>query len=98
MQHGIFSKNFNLNDSNKNFRAIVKAIFPPVLIFLSEFSAHFRVGSEAYPATYAMGNCSFVGVKRPGRGVDTTPSSAEVKERVELYRYSPSGPSRPVLG
>jgi hypothetical protein len=26
-----------------------------------------------------------------------TPSSAEVKERVELYLYSPSGPSWPVL-
>jgi len=25
------------------------------------------------------------------------PSSVEVKERVELYLYSPSGPSRPVL-
>jgi hypothetical protein len=27
-----------------------------------------------------------------------TPSSAEVKERVELYLYSPSGPSLSVLG
>ena len=27
-----------------------------------------------------------------------TPSSAEVKERVELYLYSPSGPSWPVIG
>ena len=27
-----------------------------------------------------------------------TPSSAEVKERVELYLYSPSGPPWPVLG
>ena len=26
------------------------------------------------------------------------PSSAEVKERVELYLYSPSGPSWPILG
>jgi len=25
-------------------------------------------------------------------------SSAEVKERVELYRYSPSGPSWAILG
>jgi hypothetical protein len=34
-----------------------------------------------------------------GRGIDhTTPSSAEVKERVELYLYSPSGPSWPVIG
>jgi hypothetical protein len=42
---------------------------------------------------------SFPGVKRPGRDVDLPPSySAEVKERVELYLYSPSGPSWPVLG
>ena len=35
---------------------------------------------------------AFPGVKRPGRGVDHPPlSSAEVKERVELYLYSPSG-------
>jgi hypothetical protein len=41
----------------------------------------------------------FPGVKRKGRGVDhPPPSSAEVKERVELYLYSPSGPSWPVLG
>jgi hypothetical protein len=42
---------------------------------------------------------SFPGVRRPGRGVDHPPSSsARVKERVELYIYSPSGPSWPVLG
>jgi hypothetical protein len=41
----------------------------------------------------------FPGVKRPGRGVDHPPSSsATVKERVQLYLYSPSGPSWPVLG
>ena len=39
------------------------------------------------------------GVKRPGRSVKhPPPSSAEVNERVELYLYSPSGPSCPVLG
>ena len=38
-------------------------------------------------------------VKRTGRSVDhTTPSIAEVKERVELCIYSPSGPPQPVLG
>jgi len=42
---------------------------------------------------------SFPGVKRPGRGVDHPhPSRAEVKERVELYIYSASGPSWHVLG
>jgi len=53
----------------------------------------------AHPASYTMGTSSFPGVKKPGRGIDhTSPSSAEVKERVELYLYSPSGPSWPVLG
>ena len=42
---------------------------------------------------------SFPGVKRLGRGVDhPPPSSARVKERVELYLYSPSGLTWPVLG
>ena len=39
------------------------------------------------------------GVKRPGRGADPPPpSGTEVEGRVELYIYSPSGPSWPVLG
>jgi hypothetical protein len=33
----------------------------------------------------------FPGVKRPGRGV-------EVKERIEVYLYSPSGPSWLIIG
>ena len=38
---------------------------------------------------------SFPGVKRPERGANRPPpSSAEVEERIELYLYSPSGPSR----
>jgi len=37
-------------------------------------------------------------VKRPGRGVDhPTPSSAKIKERVQLHLYYPSGPSWPLL-
>jgi hypothetical protein len=40
-----------------------------------------------------------LGVNRPGRGIDhPLQSSAEVKERVELYPYSPSGPLWPVTG
>jgi len=40
-----------------------------------------------------MGTGSFLGVKRPGHGVDhPSASSAKVKERVEIYLYSPSGP------
>jgi hypothetical protein len=38
-------------------------------------------------------------VKRPGSGANHPhPSSAEVKERVELYVYSPCGPLWPVPG
>ena len=39
-----------------------------------------------------MGTGSFPVVKRPGRGFDhPPPSRAEVKEKVELYIYSPPG-------
>jgi hypothetical protein len=39
------------------------------------------------------------GAKRPGRDIDHPPlCSAEVKERVELNLYTPSGPSWPVTG
>jgi hypothetical protein len=59
-----------------------------------------QTGPEALPVSCTMGTGSlFQGVKRPERGVaHPTPSSVEVKERVELYLYSPSGPSWPVLG
>jgi len=39
------------------------------------------------------------GVEQLGSGVDhPPPSSTEVKERIELYLYSPSGPLWPVPG
>jgi len=51
---------------------------------------------ETHPASYTMGIGSFPGVKRPGRVVEhPTPFSAEVKERVEQYLYTPSRPSWP---
>jgi len=68
---------------------------------------NFGMISTHYNCTYililirysTMGNGSFPGVKRPGRGVDHPPPfSAEVTERVALYLYSPSGPSWPVIG
>jgi len=63
------------------------------------FSTPVQTGPGAQPASCTTGTGSFTRVKRPGRGVDHPPtSSAEVKERVELYLYSPYGPSWPVLG
>ena len=42
---------------------------------------------------------SFPGIKRPGVwSWPPTPFTAEVKERVELYIYPPSGPWEPLLG
>jgi hypothetical protein len=39
------------------------------------------------------------GDKAAGRGHDRSPPSrAEVKERLELYPYSPTGPAQSVLG
>ena len=58
----------------------------------------FHTGPGANPATYTMGTGSFQGEKRPGRGVDHSPSIAVVKGIVELYISSHSGPSWPVLG
>jgi hypothetical protein len=65
----------------------------------AKFSSPVQTGPGAHPASYTVGTVSFPGVKRPGRGVDHPPtSSAEVKERVELYYYSPYGPLWPVVG
>jgi hypothetical protein len=64
-----------------------------------QFSAPVQPDPGANPASYTTGTGSFPGVKRPGRGVDHQPQfSAEVKEGVQLYLYSPSRPSWPVVG
>jgi len=58
----------------------------------ARFSAKVQTGPGAHPAFCTMGTGSFPEVKRPGRGVEhPSPFSAEVKERVKLYFYSPSG-------
>jgi len=59
----------------------------------------FQTGPGAHPASYKIVLGIFSGAKRPGRGVNhPLPSNAEVKERVELYLFSSSGPSWPVIG
>jgi len=63
------------------------------------FSALVHTGPWAHPAFYVTGTRSFPGEKQLGHGIDhPSPSSAKVKERVELYVYSTTGPSLPVLG
>jgi hypothetical protein len=52
------------------------------------FCLHHRVQNGSGPHQWVPG-CSFPGVKRPGREADhSPPSSAEVKECVELYLHS----------
>jgi hypothetical protein len=60
------------------------------------FSLHrVRNGSGAHPASYPMGTRgSFPGVKAAGRETDhSSPTSAYVKECVNLYFHSPNTPS-----
>jgi len=65
----------------------------------ARISAPIQTAPGAHPASYTMGTGSFPGVKRSGDSVDhPPPSSTEVIERVELYLYSTSGPSWPVVG
>ena len=63
------------------------------------FSSPVQTSHATHPATYTMDSGSSPGLKRPMRGVDhPLPSSAEVKERVELYLYSLYELSWPVQG
>ena len=62
------------------------------------FSAPFRTGPGVHPVSCTMGT-AFLAEGYSGREMTlTTPSiCAEVKERTDLYLYSPSGPSWPLL-
>jgi hypothetical protein len=65
----------------------------PILVE-ERFSAPLRTDPEAHPHSSTVGSGSFPELERPGRAVDhPPPSSAVVKERTELYFYSPSEPS-----
>jgi len=61
-------------------------------------SAPIQTSPWAHSASNIMGTVSFPEVKQLGHGVNhQLSSSTKVKERAELYVYSPSGPSWPVL-
>jgi hypothetical protein len=66
----------------------------------TRFFAPVQTGTESHTASCTMGTWSFPGGKlRPGRDADPSlPSSVEVKNRIELYLYSPQGPLWPVKG
>jgi len=56
----------------------------------ARFSAPVQTAPGAHPASYTMGTGSLPGGKVARHGIDHPPlSSAKVKERVELYLYSP---------
>jgi hypothetical protein len=58
------------------------------------FSAAIQTDPGAHLSSFTMGTGSFPEVQQLELGVDHPPtSSVEVKERVELYLHSSSGPS-----
>ena len=65
----------------------------------ARFSPPVQTGPGAYPAHYTMATRSLPEVKWPRSGTDNpSPLRTEVKERIELHIYSPSGPSWPITG
>ena len=88
--------------SHNNKQIFLKKLFTTkarVRYFSIVLENIFSTCPGAHPVSYKLGTGSLPGRKRPGRGVDhPPPSSAEVKEREELYIYSPSGTSWRVLG
>jgi len=85
---------YDLHIPKVTFIITGKEIYFTETNFFSRFSTPIQTGPEAHPAFCTMGKGSFL-----GHGIDQTPpSSTEVKERVELYLYSHSGPSWPVRG
>ena len=57
----------------------------------ARFSVAVQTGSGTLLSSLTMDTGSFPGFKRQGHGVDhLPPASAEVKERVDIYIYSPA--------
>ena len=86
------------HDSSAGIGTLLAGQFGDWIPVGARFSAPVQIDPGAHPAFCIMGTGSFPGLKWPERGVDhPLLYSAEVKERVELYLYSPSGPSWPVI-
>jgi len=65
----------------------------------ARFFASVQTDPGAHPDSYTIGTVWTTVVQRPTRGVDhPPPSRTEVKERVELHLYTPSGSPWHVLG
>jgi hypothetical protein len=85
-------------------RCMVMDINPGLLTGWTGWGSNFGGGYivctlQTGPGAHPGGTGSFPRVKGPGRGFDNRPpSSAEVKERIELYLYSPSKLSWSVRG
>jgi len=58
-----------------------------------------KTGLGAHPDSYTVGTGPFPGSRWPQHDTDhSLPSTANVKDRVKLYPYSPSVPSRHAIG
>ena len=82
--------------NNKKVNSFIIFIIIVIIIIISTCpDRHWGPPSLLYNGNRVF----FPRVKQPGRGLDhPPPSNAEIKERVELYLYSPSGLSWPAIG
>jgi hypothetical protein len=82
--------NRSLHEDRSNFSNSVDPVWRRIL---KQFTAsRTTLGPTQPPIQWVPGTLS-LGVKRPGRETDHShPSSAEVKECVELYLHSPNMP------
>jgi hypothetical protein len=64
----------------------------------ARFFAPVQTGLGAHPAPYTVFTGSFSGLRRPGRCIDHPLHLAPTLKKEELYIYSASVPSWPVLG